>query len=110
MAENPQATSPEPSRICSKCNKMMLVGDCPYPLATCPYINMKLVQEPIGPVPYFPSPHFPGGPPFPAPYPNRPNQINTHMRGCICPPGANLQCQSPSCPRKPVTSAGTTVF
>lgn len=21
--------------------------------------------------------------------------------GCICPPGANLQCENPSCPRKP---------
>jgi len=22
--------------------------------------------------------------------------------GCICPPGANLQCQNPMCPRKPM--------
>jgi hypothetical protein len=21
--------------------------------------------------------------------------------GCICPPGANLQCENPTCPRKP---------
>lgn len=21
--------------------------------------------------------------------------------GCICPPGANLECQNPKCPRKP---------
>jgi hypothetical protein len=24
-------------------------------------------------------------------------------RGCICPPGANRDCESPSCPRKPHT-------
>lgn len=23
-------------------------------------------------------------------------------RGCICPPGANRDCESPTCPRKPV--------
>lgn len=23
-------------------------------------------------------------------------------QGCICPPGANLQCQNPMCPRKPL--------
>lgn len=26
--------------------------------------------------------------------------------GCICPPGANLQCQNPNCPRKPMPNAG----
>jgi hypothetical protein len=23
--------------------------------------------------------------------------------GCICPPGANLTCQAPMCPRKPIS-------
>lgn len=28
--------------------------------------------------------------------------------GCICPPGANLQCENPLCPRKPPTDRRTT--
>jgi hypothetical protein len=27
------------------------------------------------------------------------------VRGCACPPGANLTCQADDCPRKPGTSA-----
>jgi hypothetical protein len=26
--------------------------------------------------------------------------------GCICPPGANLTCQAPDCPRKPLPVGG----
>jgi hypothetical protein len=32
-----------------------------------------------------------------------------HTVGCICPPGANKDCENPACPRKPhknVTSSG----
>lgn len=27
--------------------------------------------------------------------------------GCICPPGANLQCENPLCPRKPLDMRAT---
>lgn len=29
------------------------------------------------------------------------------VRGCICPPGANLTCEAPLCPRRNVFAVGT---
>lgn len=39
----------------------------------------------------------------PLPYPPVPLQValRTQPAGCICPPGANLECENPFCPRKP---------
>lgn len=43
-----------------------------------------------------------GDPPPPWPY-NLPlyPMIPMIQSGCICPPGANRDCENPSCPRKP---------
>ena len=41
-------------------------------------------------------PHFTPGDHLPKP------AIDPQPRGCICPPGANLTCESPTCPRKGV--------
>jgi hypothetical protein len=30
----------------------------------------------------------------------QPAPVDVPQRGCICPPGANIYCQSPTCPRK----------
>ena len=27
------------------------------------------------------------------------------VRGCVCPPGANRDCESPTCPRKPTQTS-----
>ena len=34
---------------------------------------------------------------------------STPPRGCICPPGANKDCESPSCPRKPLPLPSATM-
>ena len=31
----------------------------------------------------------------------------TPVVGCICPPGANRDCQAPACPRKPIPTQET---
>jgi hypothetical protein len=31
--------------------------------------------------------------------------LTPNQQGCICPPGANLTCQAPLCPRKPISGA-----
>ena len=45
-----------------------------------------------------PGPYYPSTNPMP-------NQINYPIymapTGCICPPGANKECENPTCPRKP---------
>jgi hypothetical protein len=59
-----------------------------------------LLAAPPTPAPYIPQaphwPHYPTVGDFP-PTPSLP--------GCQCPPGANLTCQAPLCPRKPLQSA-----
>ena len=42
-----------------------------------------------------------------------PNQINYPIymvpTGCICPPGANKECENPICPRKPQVNLSSTI-
>lgn len=35
-------------------------------------------------------------------------ELPLSTQGCICPAGANVQCQNPICPRKPIPSAAGT--
>lgn len=35
-----------------------------------------------------------------------PPPVTAAPPGCICPPGANLTCQAPDCPRKPLPVGG----
>ena len=34
-----------------------------------------------------------------------PMPVYPRSLGCICPPGANKECENPACPRKPVRNA-----
>lgn len=42
------------------------------------------------------------------PYPQQPvvSPVLSPVMGCICPPGANKECENPACPRKPVKATG----
>jgi hypothetical protein len=57
--------------------------------------------------PVYTSPMHAGNIPWPYYPPTNPipNQINYPIymvpTGCICPPGANKECENPTCPRKP---------
>jgi hypothetical protein len=69
----------------SQCTRLAQAAGQPYP-RTCPTCGLgPCRQGPAGLPPNMPS----------AVQPPRP------AAGCICPPGANLQCENPTCPRKP---------
>lgn len=53
---------------------------------------------------------FPVRPDYPAPpFPQPAPAILSPTQGCVCPPGANLECKNPMCPRgrdgKPLQAA-----
>ena len=51
-------------------------------------------------------PGYPQEPPPQWPHPYYWQQVVPGAQiGCICPPGANKECQNPTCPRKPVSGS-----
>jgi hypothetical protein len=55
-------------------------------------------------------PHYPKQllPSTPSPVPVSPPYVPP-PRGCICPPGANKECENPTCPRKPRSTISSQV-
>ena len=72
-------------------NQMILGGLQAYP-RSCPQCGLGPCKDGIV------DPFKPIGPP-----PNTGSGVQPAwpVMGCICPPGANLECQNPRCPRKP---------
>lgn len=88
-------------------NAMILRGDAAIP-KSCPLCGLGGCKEgiadpwrPVDPPPNVPSVVQPQGLPAMPTY-----SLPSAPAGCICPPGANLQCQSPTCPRKPPRRLG----
>jgi hypothetical protein len=90
-------------------NQMILGGLQTYP-RSCPQCGLGPCKDgivdpfkPIGPPPNTGSGVQPAWP-YPSTHPLPPQPTPTAWptpMGCICPPGANLECQNPRCPRKP---------
>ena len=77
--------------MCS--NKMIQLGERIIP-KSCPKCGLGPCKED------FTNTQIPVGPP-----PNTPSGVQPpkNVMGCICPPGSNIYCENPLCPRKSTT-------